>query len=150
MLNPDGPVKLYSDRQYLNSGTDKSVLSQFRVVKQSRSTALSLSLTLLLSACGGGSGDPMSEPQGNGPISTVDTTDSTSCETSAQNQWVDNTMLDYYLFYDQVPAVDPQAYENSDELIRALRFEERDPYSHLRNASVCALQFDAGREFSLG
>jgi C-terminal processing protease CtpA/Prc len=81
---------------------------------------------------------------------SIDPNVTDSCESAVQKQWVYNNMQDYYLFYDQVPVLDPQAYATPEELLNDLRFEERDPFSHLRDAGVASLQFDEGREFGLG
>jgi len=123
--------------------------------KQSKASLIGLSVAFLISACGGGGAgvDPSSEvsEEDNPSAETlVDLTNNTSCDVDAQNQWVYNNMQDYYLFYDQVPTVDPQSFDSPDELLRAVRFEERDPFSSLTNAATSTLQFEAGREFGLG
>lgn len=92
-----------------------------------------------LVACGGGSGDDVFDPDAND-----------SCEVEYQNQWVYNNMRDYYLFYDQVPVVNPQSYATPEDLLKDIRFEERDPFSFLTDASASSLQFEEGREFGLG
>jgi C-terminal processing protease CtpA/Prc len=134
-----------------NSKTEQAPLSgrlSTDLTKRSALFILGMAITLLLSACGsGGSGGVVQQPtipQDDDPLTSA------SCETSAQNQWVYNNMLDYYLFYDQVPQLDPQVYESPEALLRAARFEERDPYSHLTNADSSSLQFDEGRSFGLG
>lgn len=117
-----------------------------RIARKLSSTTLGIAFTLILSACGGG-GSSDTPPANDDPN---DPSVSTSCDTAVQNQWVYNNMLDYYLFYDQVPQVNPQAYSTPEELLRAIRFTERDPYSFLTDASAASLQFEAGREFGLG
>lgn len=92
-----------------------------------------------LSACGGGSGDGVIDPDA-----------SDSCAVEYQNQWVYNNMGDYYLFYDQVPVVNPQSYASPEDLLNDIRFEERDPFSFLTDADASSLQFEEGREFGLG
>ncbi|MDB4223180.1 S41 family peptidase [Granulosicoccus sp.] len=127
--------------------------SNLRSGRRSASTMLGIAITLVLSACGGGGGiaEPLTamQPVGDDPNPTLPL-DPNSCEIAAQNQWVYDNMLDYYLFYDQVPQVDPQSYSTSEELLRATRFEERDPYSYIADASTSALRFDEGRTFGLG
>jgi len=97
-----------------------------------------------LSACGGGSSTDTS------PVTTIDPDTNSSCEIAVQNQWVYNNMLDYYLFYDQVPVVNPQSFASSEELLTAVRFTERDPFSFLTDSEAATLQFEEGREFGLG
>lgn len=133
-------------------------------------TTLATALFCALSACGGGSGDPApqsdgpgiaeppgpvipSEPETPTPPDTdpvIDTSDPTQCGVATQNQWVYDSMRDFYLFYDQVPIVDPQSYDSPEALIKDIRFEERDPFSHIADAAASSLQFDEGREFGLG
>ena len=59
-------------------------------------------------------------------------------------------MRDYYLFYDQVPVVNPQSYDTTQELLSDIRFEDRDRFSFLTDANASSLQFEEGREFGLG
>lgn len=109
-------------------------------------------LTLVLSACGGGSSSDSNSPSNDDPqaSSAFDPATNDSCESDVQNQWVYNNMLDYYLFYDQVPSVNPQSFASPEDLLRAVRFEERDPYSFLTDSSSSTLQFEEGREYGLG
>ena len=69
-----------------------------------------------------------------------------------QNEWVYDNMLDYYLFYDQVPVVEPGDFESPRALLRELRFEEAagDPFSFIAPATESDLEFEEGREFGLG
>lgn len=133
-----------------------------------------LCLTTMISACGGSGGSSGSNPGSNsGPDTDSDTeglsstngpeTDGDtvagmpdlpenddSCSVTAQNQWVYDSMLDYYLFYDQVPVVDPDSFEDPETLLDAVRFEERDPFSFLTSTSQDELEVEEGREFGLG
>jgi len=118
-----------------------------------------ITVALFVSACGGGGGivnpmDPMAEMPSNDDPDTVtqpiDLTNNSSCDVDVQNQWAYNNMQDYYLFYDQVPNVDPRSFESTADLVRSVRFQERDPFSSLTNAATSSLQFQAGREFGLG
>lgn len=125
------------------------------MVKQFKASLIGLSVAFFISACGGGGGDtdgpnsgiPDDDP--NAPV-PIDLTNNTSCDVDVQNQWVYNNMQDYYLFYDQVPNINPQSFDSPEELLRAVRFEERDPFSSLTDAATSTLQFEAGREFGLG
>ena len=80
----------------------------------------------------------------------VDVDDPTQCNVATQRQWAYNAMQDYYVFADQVPVVDPQVYESAADVVRQLRFEERDPYSGVSNATTSSLQLDAGLTFDVG
>ncbi|NND93056.1 MAG: hypothetical protein HKN42_19525 [Granulosicoccus sp.] len=106
-------------------------------------------LIVLLSSCGGSSGDADGRIGDDDP-NPFDPDLNSSCDVAYQNQWLYNNMLDYYLFYDQVPVVTPQDYASPEELLRAIRFQERDPFSHVTAAAESELQFAQGREFGLG
>lgn len=59
---------------------------------------------------------------------------STDCSVESINRWVYRNMVDYYLYADRVPAVNPAAYASPEELVRDIRFEQLDPYSNVQNA----------------
>ena len=125
-----------------------------------------------LSACGGGSGDDddnSSEPDTSTGADTssgvdlsantstpndgediVDVDDPTQCNAATQKQWAFNNMRGIYLFADQVPDVDPQTFDSAADLVRQLRFQERDPFSNVSNATTSNLEFTEGREFGVG
>ncbi|MFK7859040.1 MAG: S41 family peptidase [Granulosicoccus sp.] len=135
---------------------------------------------VVLSACGGSSGtgaapdsgepgnptDPIQTGNGGTPDPTVtdpgvpdndegtdlvgDTSDPTQCNAATQKQWAYESMQDFYLFYDQVPVVDPQSFDSADDVVRNVRFQERDDFSRVDDAEVSSLAFDEGREFGLG
>ena len=141
--------------------------------------AMTLGAALVLGACGGGSsgdgglaadddmppdGAPLSpgepsvgeemppvvdagEPM---PPNALPSDDEGSCSTADQNEWVYDNMLDYYLFYDQVPVVEPGDFASPRALLREIRFEERDPFSFIAPATESDLEFEEGREFGLG
>ncbi len=72
------------------------------------------------------------------------------CSADTQKEWAYDAMLDYYLFYDQVPIVDPLTFDSADDVVRSLRFEERDFFSTVSSAATSSLLFDEGRSFGLG
>ncbi len=72
------------------------------------------------------------------------------CSVSAQNNWVDRSMRDYYLFYDQVPVVDPDAYPDPESLLRDLRVDTRESFSSLGNAATRSQFLSAGTAFGMG
>jgi C-terminal processing protease CtpA/Prc len=59
-------------------------------------------------------------------------------------------MLDYYLFADQVPTLDPDTYTDTADLIRDLRFNTLDPFSSVRDAQTQQALFEAGESFGFG
>lgn len=116
----------------------------------------------MLSACGGSAGVNLTpdapENEGNPPapdnddgIGVVgDISDDSQCDVATQNAWAYASMLDFYLFYEQVPIIDPRDFSSADALVRAVRFQERDDFSRVDDAQQSALAFDDGREFGLG
>ena len=131
-------------------------------------------ITIALSACGSGGGsddNPTTITGANTPADTgtstetdistspltpndaddvVDLGDPTQCNAATQKQWAFNALQDYYLFADQVPNTDPQVFDSASDVVRQLRFEERDPFSSVSNATSASLQFDAGLTFGVG
>jgi len=132
---------------------------------------LCLAALLLLAACGSGSSTSTpptgeneslmpTESDGNSQPgdSTADDGDNSSadsgqsddeCSVAAQNQWVDDNMRDYYLFYDQVPQLNLADYDSPRALIRDLRVPP-DVYSSVRNAAVVESTVVEGREVWFG
>lgn len=108
---------------------------------------MTLALVLLISACSGGPSGDISEPSMD---DFVNVDDPLQCDQATQNQWAYNAMQDFYLFYDQVPAVNPASYPSANDLVRDVRFQERDQFSNVSNATQSSLAFEAGREFGLG
>ena len=82
--------------------------------------------------------------------STFTLTATTDCSVASVNQWVNRNMLDYYLFADLVPVVDPAAFNNPGELIQELRFNELDPFSNIQVAAVQEERTETGGAFGLG
>ena len=72
------------------------------------------------------------------------------CSVGNINQWVNRSMLDYYLFADQVPVVDPLDYDSPSDLVRDLRFNELDPFSGIGDAATRQALFEEGRTFGFG
>lgn len=119
-----------------------------------------------LGACGDGGGDPPDDPMAGGgtgdvdigstitdrpnDADVVDLDDPTQCNSATQKQWAYNNMRDIYLFADQVPIVNPQDYESPADLVRQLRFQERDTFSNVSNATTTDRIFEEGVTFGLG
>ena len=116
-------------------------------------TLVTACAVLALSACGGSGGDggddPLAANDGDAN-SLIDVSDSTQCNAPTQKQWAYEAMQDYYVYYDQVPVIDPQVFESTDDVVRSVRFEERDKFSNASDATESALQIAQGREFGLG
>jgi C-terminal processing protease CtpA/Prc len=75
-----------------------------------------LSTMALVSACGGGSSG---------------SSNSGSCSVAAQNQTVYDIMQDIYLWYDQIPVVNPASYDSPEELLEAIRYLPIDRFSYI-------------------
>jgi len=71
------------------------------------------------------------------------------CTTEGINAWVDVQMRDYYIYYDQVPMVDLAAYEDPDDLVKALRVAP-DEYSGIRPLAERNDFFEEGETFGYG
>lgn len=113
----------------------------FRHRHSARHFLIALSVAILISACqaGGNSGDDIDASFA-----------SAECTADTQKEWAYEAMQDFYLFYDQVPAIDPVSFDSADDLVRNVRFEERDSFSNVSSASTSSLLFDEGRSFGLG
>ncbi len=74
----------------------------------------------------------------------------TDCSVPVINRWLDRSMRDYYLFYDQVPVVDLTGYDSAEQLISDLRVQSIDPYTSVANASTQSQFFEEGISIGLG
>jgi len=72
------------------------------------------------------------------------------CDVPSLNQWVDDSMRDFYLFADRVPVVDLADFNSPESLIRELRVLPFDTFSSVTNATTSAQIFDAGVNFGIG
>lgn len=105
--------------------------------------AIGLLVATTLVACGGSSGNDV----GNALNATFESSD---CSVATQKEWAYDAMQDYYVFYDQVPVVDPQRFSSANDVVRNVRFQERDPFSGVSGTATSSLLFDEGRSFGLG
>jgi len=71
------------------------------------------------------------------------------CTTEGINAWVDAQMRDYYIFADQVPAVDPTEYDNPRALLSDLRVLP-DIYSSISPQASRTALFEEGETFGYG
>jgi len=72
-----------------------------------------------------------------------------SCELDDQLAWVDASMRDYYLFYDQVPTVRRSDHSDTASLLQALRVPP-DSFSFITDAARSAALFDEGERVGYG
>ncbi len=78
-------------------------------------------------------------------------TDAEDCSVSAQNRWVDDAMRDYYLYYDQVPVVDLEAYASPEDLLEDLTVNPPDRFSFITDSQQFTNLFqEEGTRFGLG
>jgi len=91
--------------------------------------------------------DGTSTPIAGGGISLVD---GENCSTEEVNQWVDDSMRDYYLYYDQVPRLNLANYTDPRDLVRDLRVDPPDNISFLAAQAPDQERFDEGVEFGYG
>jgi len=71
------------------------------------------------------------------------------CTTEGINAWVDAQMRDYYIYFDQVPVVDPTEYDNPAALLNDLRVLP-DVYSSIQSQAERTALFDEGESFGYG
>lgn len=139
-------------------------------------TTLCLISALLLAGCSGsgaGAGDSVSTaPVGVDVQTEVDSTlgvtpdvgssdelfeDTTAatlgdpgiCTTAGINSWVDAQMRDYYIYFDQVPIVDPTEYNSPAALLNDLRVSP-DEYSGIVPLGERTALFNEGESFGFG
>lgn len=113
-------------------------------------------LLLLLSGCGGGSSsgtnqfpDATSETPADPPKRLYPETP-LSCDLSDMRQWVNANMHDYYLFYNQVPILELDAYGSIEQLIHDMRVKPNDRFSYISDAEQSEAQFSFGLLFGFG
>lgn len=74
-----------------------------------------------------------------------------TCEIEGVNDWVYQSMLDYYLFYQQVDVnINPATYESPEELIRDLRVSPNDTFSYVTDETTYSAFFNEGETFGYG
>jgi carboxyl-terminal processing protease len=100
--------------------------------------AASLLLGLVLGGCGGGSGSSVRDVLGN------------ECSIAAQNQALYQTMQQYYLWYDQLPQVNPASFASPEILLEALRFSPTDRFSYLTTVAEEEAMFGASQFVGFG
>ncbi|MEE9332548.1 MAG: S41 family peptidase [Granulosicoccaceae bacterium] len=76
--------------------------------------------------------------------------DGGTCELPDMRAWVSNGMHDYYLFNDQVPAVNVNDYADVETLIKDLRVKPFDRFSYVDDAQRSSAFFNEGKFFGFG
>jgi len=72
-----------------------------------------------------------------------------ACLLDDQLAWVESSMRDYYLYYDQVPVVRRSDFDGTTSLLQALRVPP-DSFSFITDAARSAALFDAGERTGYG
>jgi len=71
------------------------------------------------------------------------------CTSDGINAWVDAQMRDYYIYFDQVPVVDPTDFDSPSDLLDVLRVSP-DVFSSIGPQAVSENLFQAGETFGFG
>jgi len=95
-----------------------------------------LSTMALVTACGGSSGGSSG--------------DTGTCSIAAQNQTVYDIMRDIYLWYDQIPVVNPASYDSPEELLEAIRYLPIDRFSYIDLAEDDSAFLGEGQFIGIG
>ena len=82
--------------------------------------------------------------------STFTLTATNDCSVPSVNEWVNRNMLDYYLYSDLVPNVNPALFNSPEELVRELRFNQLDPFSNVQDAATQEEFTETGGAFGFG
>ena len=72
------------------------------------------------------------------------------CSDNNLKQWAYENLQDYYLFYDQVPVVNPLSYESAESLVESLRVLPFDRFSRIVTTSEDQEVFGEGKTFGIG
>lgn len=74
-----------------------------------------------------------------------------SCEIVDMNNWVYQSMNDYYLFYDQVSSnIRTADYATSESLVKDLRVQPQDTFSYMTDETTYNAFFNEGEAFGFG
>lgn len=93
-----------------------------------------VSTMALVSACGGSSSSG----------------DSGACTVAAQNRTVYEIMQDIYLWYEEIPVVNPASFDSPEALLEAIRFTPIDRFSYIDLAEDDAAFLGEGQFIGLG
>ncbi|MEM7256663.1 MAG: S41 family peptidase, partial [Pseudomonadota bacterium] len=73
-----------------------------------------------------------------------------ACAATNLKHWAYANLKDYYLFYDQVPTVNPDSYASATELVEALRVQPYDRFSRVALTNEEDEVFVEGQTFGVG
>ena len=123
---------------------------------------IALLLCSSLAACtsgGGGSSDESGGAIGSTTLQALSTEaalerqyplDPINCSLPEMRNWVEANMLDYYLFYDQVPIVNLQDYDDVETLVDDLRVLPFDRFTYISDAAASSALFEEGKLLGYG
>jgi carboxyl-terminal processing protease len=72
------------------------------------------------------------------------------CSVSGQNEFVYQVMNDTYLWYDNVPSVDPSQFDSPEELLENIRYSELDRWSYITDQEEYNNYYEEGRYIGFG
>jgi len=73
-----------------------------------------------------------------------------NCSLEEMRNWVEANMLDYYLFYDQVPQLNLNDYSDVETLVDDLRVLPFDRFTYISDAAASSALFEEGKLLGYG
>ncbi len=101
-----------------------------------KTTLLPLAASLLLTACGGHSDNSIKIQA--------------DCSQKGQNNILYSIMKDAYLWYAQVPDLDPASYDSIETLLKDLKYKKYDKWSYITTQSSYDSYFNSGAYIGFG
>lgn len=107
--------------------------------------ASALLLVLALAACGGGGSNPTTASTPAAPATT------TQCSVQDEVSFVRTTMLQWYLWYDQLPDPDPAGFNSPEAYLQAVRYQPFDSsYSYIADQAASEAFFSNSQFVGVG
>ena len=72
------------------------------------------------------------------------------CTIPAQNEWVYDLMLQVYLWNEELPEVDPSAFDSPHDMVTEIRYPDRDRWSRVSDRATSDALFNEGKILALG
>lgn len=107
------------------------------LAKRIQSVLLMLASATLVAACGGSS-------------SRAIVTNPDDCSVASQNQTIYDIMQQWYLWYEELPAVDPTSFNSLEALLDALRYQPLDRFSYLTTVAEEEALFGSSQFVGVG